>query len=416
MNYFESIIGYEGIKYELNRIIDCLNNQEKYNKLGVVRPDNLLMYGPPGLGKTITAMAFINALNRNKYVISKTKDSREFRTYLRDTIIEASNNTPSVILFDDLEKYSNDTHYSYNTDEFIVIQSLMNEYKDKDIYYVATVNDFESLPGSLLRSGRFGKRIAFFCPSLDESTKIIEYYLKDKKVCNDVDFNIIAKMLKGKTCSDLEIVINDAGIYAGFDNRDCISMDDITKAILRLFYNVPASFESRSKKQMELISFHEAGHVIVQEYLEPGGTNFVSVKNFISDKLGLANMNYSEDYSVDIKHVEKNILCLLGGRAAIEIVFGKMDVLAEDDLKRAFSIAEKLADDLCVSGFKANSYNATYQLMNKLMNKYYQKAKRIVKKNKSKLFKIAYALIDKKYLSNEEIKMIINNKKGEKNI
>ena len=152
MNYFEEIIGYENIKYELNRIIDYLNNKEKYDKIGARKPDNVILYGEPGLGKTKTAKLFINALNRSKYIINKNKTNGEFLEYLKKTINDASKNAPSVILFDDLDKYSNNDDVHTYTDEFILIQSLMDENSDKDIYYIATANDMLKLPKSLLRT------------------------------------------------------------------------------------------------------------------------------------------------------------------------------------------------------------------------------------------------------------------------
>jgi cell division protease FtsH len=149
MDNFQAIIGYDNIKYELNRIIDHLNNKEKYDRIGAKMPDNVILYGDPGLGKTKTAKAFIEALNRNKYIINKNKTNGEFLEDIKNTIKDASNNTPAVVLFDDLDKYSNNDDYHANTDEFILIQSLIDEYSDKDIYYIATANDLFTLPKSL---------------------------------------------------------------------------------------------------------------------------------------------------------------------------------------------------------------------------------------------------------------------------
>ena len=175
---FEKIIGYDQIKMELERIIDCLNNKEKYNKLGVGIPKGLMFHGNPGLGKTLFANSFIEELNRNKYIIRKDKPNGDFVKYLNKKINEAIKNAPSVVLFDDIDKYSNSDNKHKNTDEFVVIQSFIDDAKDKDVYFVATSNCIDDMPDSLLRKGRFDYIIEFFEPNLEDSKLIIEHYAK----------------------------------------------------------------------------------------------------------------------------------------------------------------------------------------------------------------------------------------------
>ena len=165
MGNFENIIGYEHIKNELERIIDCINNKEKYEKLGVKVPKNLLLYGEPGLGKTLFAKAFLNALNRNKYIIRKNKPDGDFVNDVNRIITDAMNNTPSVVLLDDLDKFSNNDDDHKNSDEFVVVQTFIDDCKDKDVYFIATANSLRDMPDSLLRVGRFDCKIEVESPS-----------------------------------------------------------------------------------------------------------------------------------------------------------------------------------------------------------------------------------------------------------
>ena len=407
MDNFQTIIGYDNIKYELNRIIDYLNNKEKYDRIGAKMPDNVILYGDPGLGKTKTAKAFIEALNRNKYIINKNKAYGEFLEYIKKTINDASNNTPAVVLFDDLDKYSNNDNQHANTDEFILIQSLMDEYSDKDIYYIATANDLFTLPKSLLRTKRLGLELEFESPSLEDSKKIIKHYLENKKISSNIDYDLLSKMLDGKSCSDLENVINEAAVNVAYDNRELITMDDLVKAIIKEFYSSPKGFEPRTPKQRKVLAFHEAGHVVIQEYLEPGSINFVSIGEYECNIGGLTNVCTNVDYWTDISYMENRVLSIFGGKAATEVILNKKDVGVFSDMNRAKQIVKRFYEEYCIKGFLTTKEQE--KEICDMLNEYYSKAKEIILNNKENVYKIANALLDKKILLNNEIKEILNN-------
>lgn len=407
MDNFQTIIGYDNIKYELNKIIDHLNNKEKYDRIGAKMPDNVILYGDPGLGKTKTAKAFIESLNRNKYIINKNKANGEFLEDIKNTFKDASNNTPAVILFDDLDKYSNNDNHYANTNEFILIQSLIDEYSDKDIYYIATANDLFTLPKSLLRTKRLGLELEFKSPSQEDSKKIIKYYLENKKICSNVDYDLLSKMLDGKSCADLENVINEAAINVAYDNRELITMDDLVKAIIIEFYSSPKAFEPRTPKKRQALAFHEAGHVVVQEYLEPGSINFVSIDEYECNFGGLTNICTNVDYWTDISYMENRVLSIFGGKAATEVILNKKDVCVSNDTNRAKQIVKRFYEEYCIKGF-LTTQEQEKEICN-MLNEYYSKAKEIILNNKENVYKIANALLDKKILLNNEIKEILNN-------
>ena len=267
MENFENIIGYNYIKKELNRIIDCINNREKYEKLGIKIPKNLILYGVPGVGKTLFANSFINSLNRKKYVIRKNMQDGKFVEYLKNQVTDAMNNEPAVVLLDDIDKFSNNDDEHTNSDEFIVIQSLIDDCKNKDVYFIATANRLREMPDSLLRAGRFDTRIKIKEPTLKDSSEIIKHYLKDKKVDKDINYLEIAKLLDGGSCALLETIINEAGLYAGYNDDELIRKDDIVKACLRLIYDAPLSDDEIQPERLEVVAYHEAGHALVSEIL-----------------------------------------------------------------------------------------------------------------------------------------------------
>ena len=180
---FSSIIGYNNVKNNLKRIIDILNNKEKYKALGVNIPHGLFLYGNPGLGKSTISLEFLKYCNRKSFIIRKNKSNGDFVNYLNSICKEAEKEEPSVILLDDLDKFSEDDNKD-NKEEYVAVQSLIDSIKDKDIFVVATANNKYVLPKSLLRPGRFDIQIKIDKPNDKDSFEIIKHYLKNKKMNN----------------------------------------------------------------------------------------------------------------------------------------------------------------------------------------------------------------------------------------
>ena len=414
MENFENIIGYTYVKNELNRIIDCINNKDKYEKLGVKIPKNLLLHGEPGVGKTLFANAFINSLNRNKYIIRKDMPDGKFVEFIKSTIKEAINNQPAVILLDDMDKFSNNDESHRNSDEFIVVQSLIDDCKDKDVYFIATVNSLRDMPESLIREGRFDCRIEIEKPSSKDAAKIVEHYLKDKKIDKDINYDEIAKLLDGGSCALLETIINEAGLYAGYDNNALIKKKDIIRACLRVIYNAPENDNEIPRERLEVVAYHEAGHALVSEILEPGSVNLLTIENYYSNKGGLTSSTQNENYWYNIGYMENRIMVLLGGKAATELQFNRLDVGAGQDIDRAGRIINRICNDYYANSF--NTFNRDYSDTSKLkgeewirekLQEYYNKAKDILFNNKDKLDNLANELMDKKVLLQEDINKII---------
>ena len=414
MKHFENIIGYEHIKFELERIIDCINNKEKYEKLGVKIPKNILFYGMPGVGKTLFAKAFINSLNRNKYIIRKNKPDGEFVNEINKVINEAMSNTPSVVLLDDLDKFSNNDDDHQNTDEFVVVQSLIDETKDKDVYFIATANEINDMPESLIRPGRFANKIEFEGPTLKDATLIIKHYLSDKCVDKDVDYEEIARILDGGTCALLEDVINEAGLIAGFSNKEIITMDDIIKASLRVIYDAPENFENKSKYQIELGAFHEAGHTVAAEVLEKGSVNLVSIANYFGNKGGVTSQTNNDDYWYDFDKMQNRVIVLLAGKASTEVMLNKTDVGCTSDLHRARRIIARFFDDYGIADFKYTSMGTGEEVQNykdqwvvQKLNEYYDMAKDLLINNKDKVNKLAGHLISNSTIVRKDIQNLL---------
>ncbi len=412
---FEAVIGYKSIKKEMIKICDIMRNSEFYSKLGVSVPNGLLLSGDPGLGKTLMANCFINASGRKAFTCRKDKPDGDFVKHIKNTFDEAVKNAPSIVFLDDLDKYANGDRHHRNSEEFVTVQSCIDDAKNKDVFVLATINDEDAIPESLLRAGRFDNRIDVKSPKGEDAEKIVEHYIKKKNFVSDVDVKTITKLLNGASCAELETVINQAGVYAGFNRKEKIEMDDIVKACLRIIHKAPEKENAHSPEVLKAVAYHEAGHAVIAEVLEPGSVNFVSVRSHGGSAGGFTNYYQPEEYWIKKQYMENRVAVILGGKAATETVFGETDVGANSDLHRAFDIVERFVDDYCSNGFDRwiQNHNPSQGLLERQsaqisfeMENFYKKAKKILIDNREFLDKLAQALINKDILTSVEIQAI----------
>jgi cell division protease FtsH len=414
---FSNIIGYENVKKTLIRLIDIINNQEKYKMLGSEIPRGLFLYGSIGTGKTSISKDFLNNCNRKSYIIRKNKSDGEFINYLNEVFKEAEKNTPSVILLDDLDKFSENDHKS-NNKEYIVVQSLIDEIKDKnkDIFVIATANDERVLPSSLLRSGRFDIKLKINNPTDKDSFEIIQYYLRNKKISKDVNYKNISFILNGSSCADLEKVCNQAGIYAGYNNQSEIRMEDLLKASLEFVYNTNIEDLDMSDAYTINTAYHEAAHALVGELLEENSVQFATTIKTDSNTKGMTKYFNNDNYFDDVEFMKNRIKTLLAGKAATEIVYNTCDTGTSMDIRRVFDIAKRFSQDYCMFGFDSWMHNGETsekakqnkdENLNRLISGYYHEVKELLIKNREKLDCLANELYTKKILFQDEIQAVI---------
>lgn len=414
MSAFEKIIGYEDIKKELLMLGDILKNPEKYEKLGVRKTRGLLLFGCPGVGKSTMAEEFIQYVGWDKYSCRKSKPDGDFVKEIAGIFNQAKKNTPCIIYLDDLDKYANARSDDSKAEEYVTVQSCMDEVKDIDIFIVATANNKRVLPESLLRPGRFDNVIKVEAPEGKESERIVEHYLSKKNYVTDVDSKLIARLLNGHSCATLESVINLAGIYAGYKGKEAINMDDIIKAYMRFEYEIPDSSASDNPEIIRNIATHEAGHAVLSEILVPGSLNIVSVKGEKGEIGGFTADTLPDIYWYSKKEMENRVIGILGGKAATDLLQGTIDPGVTGDLHRAFDIVERFVDDYCGFGFnhwiqnvdnpavaeRRDSYIAAE------MSRYYEEAKRLLAENMEFLKATRDLLIKEKVVTGDKVRQL----------
>ena len=303
-------------------------------------------------GKTLMATALLDEMDngRKRYILRKDKAIEEFVESISKTFQEAKENAPSVIFLDDLDKFASDSN-SRNPEELIAVQSGIDEVKGADVFVVATANDVRVLPYPLRRPGRFDRILEICPPNRREAVEIVRHYLKGKKVADDVTAEGVARLMDGNSCAALESVLNEAGIYAGYENKTEIKREHIVRAVLRDIFEADESVNEISVAAKEEVAFHEAGHAVAALAFDPEGVGLISIRPSKSDARGVVQIFKSEDYFGSYNKMHERVISLLAGRAAVELKFGHTDVGAVSDLNRASAILQRFIVDYAASGF-----------------------------------------------------------------
>ncbi len=414
MSAFDKVIGYKKEKEELYQLCDMAKNPEKYAALGVKLPRGILLHGMPGVGKTLMASALVEEMGRICYICRKDKANDAFIDTIKNVFAKAKANAPSVIFLDDLDKFASDSD-SRNPEELIAVQSGIDAVKGTDVFVVATANDIRELPYSLRRAGRFDRVLEIYPPNRREATEIVRHYLSDKKVAADVTAESVARLMDGNSCAALESVLNEAGIYAGFENKSEIGREHIVRAVLRDIFDADESVNEMSAVAKEEVAYHEAGHAVAALAFDSESVGLISVRPSKSDARGVVQIFKSENYFGSYERMRERVIALLAGKASVELKYGRLDVGAGSDIDRASAIVQRFITDYAASGFALfhpdNHYNLTSELHDDkiitergaMLTRCYEEAKEVLRKNWSFVEKLAAALVERDTLVFEEI-------------
>ena len=424
MSAFDKIIGYSSLKKELMQISDTLKNRGFYDKLGVSAPRGLLLHGEPGVGKSLMASAIIEDSGRPVFCCRKDCPNGDFVKKIKTTFDKATQSAPSIVYMDDMDKFANGDEQRPDAEEYVTVQSCIDEIKDKQLFVLATVNNTRCLPESLCRAGRFDRTIEVKAPRGEDALKIITYYLKSKRFVDEVDPSVIAKIMEGHSCADLETVINEAGLYAGYKRAEFITMEHFLKACLSIVFNVSSDswdeqddFSSHLSDPHHIAShmiYHEAGHAVVSEVLFPGSVTLVFAGSLRQEEGGFTSY-YRDPGNSLLEWSKSRIIASLGGMAAMEQKYGIPDIGGNRDLAQAFEKTRDLLVNACIKGFSLfeSCYADSERILSDReqaiaaeMENYYRKAKEILSANWEFFEKLAAALAEKKLLSAVDIQKI----------
>lgn len=414
MGAFDQVIGYEPIKEEMLQVCDMIRNPEIYRRMGAILPRGMMLYGDPGLGKTLMAKAFIQEAGLPAITVRKSKGKDDVLVRIEKAFKDALKQAPSIVFLDDMDKFANEDRNRCDTDEYMAIQAGIDDVKDKNVFVLATTNDYDKLPPSLVRCGRFDRQIEFCPPNASDAEKITRYYLQGKNVDPSVNMKDLSKMLDYDSCALLETVLNEAAIYAAYARKETINMPDLIRAVLRKAYESPESDREMTEDEVRMVALHEAGHAVICETLMPGGVGMISVRAEGENTGGIMHRCNERITS------EQMILISLGGKAAGEMYYpGTAAVECASDIEKAYETIKDNLEEGAYQGFDLTSIDPDgYKSMSEIqrfkietvvhaeLERYMQKTRRILMQHKEFLDKLTKELIQKETLLYSDVQRI----------
>ena len=444
---FKDVAGEEEAKESLQEIVDFLHNPGKYSKIGARLPKGALLVGPPGTGKTLLAKAVAGEAHVPFFSLAGSDFIELYvgvgASRVRDLFKEAEKNAPCIIFIDEIDAIgrSRDSKYGGGNEEREqTLNQLLSEMDGfdgkKGIIILAATNRPEILDKALLRPGRFDRRVIVDKPDLKGRVNILKVHAKDVLMDETVDLEEIALATSGAVGSDLANMINEAAINAVKEGREFVSQKDLFTAVEVVLVGKEKKDRIMSKKEREIVSYHEVGHALVsalQKNSEP--VQKITIVPRTMGALGyVMHVPEDEKYLNTQAELHDMIVGLLGGRAAEEIVFDTVTTGASNDIEKATSIARSMVtrygmskkfgligletvESQYLDGRSAlncadNTASEIDTEVMQILKDAYEEALQLLRENRDVMDKIAAYLIEKETITGKEFMRIFREAKG----
>ncbi|MDR2485896.1 MAG: ATP-dependent zinc metalloprotease FtsH [Treponema sp.] len=450
---FADVAGVDEAKEELIEVVDFLKNPKKYTDIGGKIPKGVLLVGPPGTGKTLLARAVAGEAGVSFFRMSGADFVEMFvgvgAARVRDLFKQARDKAPCIIFIDELDAIGKSRINNIaggNDEREQTLNQLLVEMDGFDatsgLIILAATNRPDVLDPALLRPGRFDRQVLVDRPDLKGREAILKIHAKAVKLNPQVDLDAIARMTSGFVGADLANIVNEAALLAVRGGRQLVSQKDFEEAIEKTVAGLQKKNRIISKEERRIVAFHETGHALIAAFT-PGSD---PVQKISIVPRGFGALGYTLQMPVEDRYLmtEDELLgkidVLLGGRAAEELIFGKLSTGAANDLTRATDIARRMITDYGMSSrFKhvaltqrgANMLGspqtpepmlhreyseATQQYIDEeiahIVEKQYASVKNILTRNKLLLNTLAGLLLEKETLDEKEFKDIVQSTQG----
>ncbi len=446
---FKDVAGADEEKQELVEVVEFLKDPRKFSAVGARIPKGVLLVGPPGTGKTLLARAVAGEAGTPFFSISGSDFVEMFvgvgASRVRDLFENAKKNAPCIIFIDEIDAVGRQRGAGLGGGHDEREQTLNQLLVEMDgfganegIIIIAATNRADILDPALLRPGRFDRQIMVDRPDVKGREAVLHVHARNKPLDDTVDLKTIAMRTPGFSGADLENLLNEAALIAARDDRKSVNQLDIDEAIDRVIAGPAKKSRVISKKERDIVAYHESGHTIIGMVLDDADVVHKVTIVPRGQAGGYAVMLPREDrYFMTKPELFDKITGLLGGRVAEEIIFGEVSTGASNDFQRATNIAHKMITEYGMSekigpiqfssGGGGNVFlgrdiqnEQTYsdaiahdidKEMQNFINYCYERAKKILTENRDKLELVAQTLLEVETLDAKQIKSLFEDGK-----
>jgi cell division protease FtsH len=435
---FDDVAGLDEAKEEVKEVVDFLKNPKKYTALGGKIPKGVLLVGPPGTGKTLLAKAMAGEAKVPFFSMSGSDFVEMFvgvgASRVRDLFKTAREKAPCIIFIDEIDAIgrargknmiqSNDERENTLNQMLVEMDGFSG---DKGIIILAATNRPDVLDPALLRPGRFDRQISIDKPDQKGREQIFRVHLKKLKTNLEVRSEKLASLTPGFAGADIANVCNEAALIAARKGKSEVQLDDFNDAIDRVIGGLEKKNKIISPHEKEIIAYHEAGHAICGWFLENADPLLkVTIIPRGVAALGYAQYLPKEQYLYRTEQLMDMMSMTLGGRAAEEIVFGKISTGAQNDLQRITQMAyamvtvygmnDKIGNVSFYDPNNENTFTKPYsedtsreidEEVRKLIAEVYVNTKALLTKHRNELEMIAKELLKKEILFKQDLEELI---------
>ena len=433
---FKDVAGQAAAKQEVQEIVDFLKKPQKYTELGGKIPKGALLVGPPGTGKTLLAKAVAGEADVPFFSISGSDFVEMFvgvgASRVRDLFRQAKEKSPCIIFIDEIDAVGRargkNPSMGGNDERENTLNQLLTEMdgfgSNSGVIILAATNRVDILDKALLRAGRFDRQIYVDLPDLNERKEVFGVHIRDLKLDDTVDIDLMSRQTPGFSGADIANVCNEAALIAARHNKTAVSKDDFMAAIDRIVGGLEKKTKVMTMAEKRSIALHEAGHATISWFLEHANP-LVKVTIVPRGRALGAAWYLPEERQITTKEQMLDEMCAtLGGRAAEELFVGHISTGAMNDLERvtkqaygmiAYAGMSDKLPNLCYYNNNEYNFNKPYsehtaqvidQEVQNMINEQYARAKQLLSEQKEGHNKLAQLLIDREVIYAEDVEKI----------
>lgn len=441
---FNDVAGLAEAKEELQEIVDFLKTPKKYTDLGAKIPKGALLVGPPGTGKTLLAKAIAGEANVPFFSLSGSDFVEMFvgvgASRVRDLFKQAKEKAPAIIFIDEIDAIGRargrSASMGANDERENTLNQLLTEMDgfgtNSGVIILGATNRADVLDRALMRAGRFDRQIFVDMPDLNERMEIFNVHLKPLKLdTSNVDVEFLARQTPGFSGADIANICNEAALIAARKKKPTVERQDFLDAVDRVIGGLEKKNKIITAEEKKAIAYHEAGHATVS-WLVEHASPLVKVTIVPRGRsLGAAWYLPDERHLTTAEQMLDEMCSALGGRAAEDVIYGKVSTGALSDLEKVtkqayamvtiYGLNDKVGNISYYDSSGQNEYNfnkpyseRTSQTIDeevsKLVEGQYTRAKRILTENKDKLTALASKLLEKEVIFKEDLEKIFGDR------